>query len=241
MSMRNAAHLRAIEAVVDAFGAHSEHFVFVGGCVLGLYARPSGGPLQMTEDVDCISALVPWSLQAKILADLCQAGVLVPDEALMCRYRIPGAAVVVDVLSPEGFNVGGVNPWFARAVERAGQYAIGGSRRVRAVTPPYFLATKLVAFESRGPDAQSSKDAEDIVALAVEVSTLLDDVRAEAMSDDVARLWQRALGKYGLSAADIPDLVAWHLHRQDRAQEARVVQVITALVGGGPRGFLRGA
>jgi hypothetical protein len=63
MSMRNAAHLRAIQAVLAAFGEHAEHFVFVGGCVLGLYARPEGGPLRMTEDVDCISALVPWSFQ----------------------------------------------------------------------------------------------------------------------------------------------------------------------------------
>jgi predicted nucleotidyltransferase len=228
--MRNAAHLQAIQAVLAAFGEHAEHFVFVGGCVLGLYARPEGGPLRVTDDVDCISALVPWSLQAKILADLCQDGVLVPDEALLCRYRISGAAVVVDVLSPEGFNVGGVNPWFARATERARQYSIGEGRLIRAVTPPYFLATKLVAFENRGPDAQSSKDAEDIVALAVEVPTLLEEVRAEQMIDDVARLWRRVLDKYGLSTSDIPDLVAWHLHRKDHAQEARVIEVITSLV-----------
>lgn len=232
MLVRNAAHLRAIQAVLAALGAHADHLVFVGGCVLGLYARPSGGPLRMTEDVDCISALVPWSLQAKILADLCQAGVLIPDEAFTCRYKIPGQGVVVDVLSPEGFNVGGVNPWFARAVERAGKYPIGGGQLVRAVTPPYFLATKLVAFESRGPDAQSSKDAEDLVALAVEVSTLLDDVRAESMIDDVARLWRLALEKYGLTTADLPDLVAWHLHRRDRPQEARVVELLTRLATG---------
>jgi hypothetical protein len=52
------------------------------------------------------------------------------------------------------------------------------------------------------------------------------------MVDAVARLWQRALDKYGLSSSDIPDLVAWHLHRRDRAQEARVVLAITSLVGG---------
>ncbi len=235
--MRNAAHVQAIQAVLTAFGKHAEHFVFVGGCVLGLYARTEGGPLRVTDDVDCISALVPWILQQKILATLCEAGVLVPDEALSCRYRISGAAVVVDVLSPEGVNVGGVNPWFGRAVERAGQYSIGEGRVIRAVTPPYFLATKLVAFEDRGPDPMSSKDAEDIIALAVEVPTLLDEVRAEQMIDDIARLWQRVLGKYGLSTSDIPDLVAWHLHRKDHAQEARVVKVVTNLVGPGNPGF----
>lgn len=140
--------------------------------------KPAPAPLQ------AIDVLVMLKL-----ADLWQRGVLIPDEAFMCRYRIPGHGVVVDVLSPEGFNVGGVNPWFARTVERAAQDPIGEGRPVRAVTPPCFLATKLVAFASRGPDAQSSKDAEDIVALAVEPATLLDDVRTEAMIDDVARLW----------------------------------------------------
>jgi hypothetical protein len=218
-------------SVLTAFGKDAEHFVFVGGCVLGLYARTEGGPLRVTHDVDCISALVPWILQQKVLASLCETGVLVPDEALSCRYLISGAAVVVDVLSPEGENVGGVNPWFGRAVARAGQYGIGEGRLVRAVTPPYFLATKLVAFENRGPDAMSSKDAEDIIALAVEVPTLHDEVQAEQIVDDIASLWQRALTRYGLSRYDIPDLVAWHLHRNDHAHGARVIEAITSLVG----------
>jgi len=223
MSMRGAEHVRAIRAVVAAFGEHAEHFVFVGGCVLGLYARAEGPPLRATEDVDCISSLSPWGLQEKILADLCTAGVIAPDETLMCRYRIAGAAVVVDVLSPEGFNVGGVNPWFARAAARAARYSIGDGDAVRAVTPPYFLVTKLVAFADRGPDADSSKDAEDIVALAVEVPSLVDEVQAEGLRDDVAALWERVFDKYA----------EWHLDRRDGAQRDRVLGVLAHLAGAG--------
>jgi predicted nucleotidyltransferase len=233
MSVRGAEHVRAIRAVLAAFGEHADQLVFVGGCVLGLYARAEGPPLRMTEDVDCISSLSPWSRQAKILADLCYAGVIVPDEALMCRYRIAGAGVVVDVLSPDGFNVGGVNPWFARAAQRAGRYPIGEGGAVRAVTPPYFLATKLVAFEGRGPDAQSSKDAEDVVALAVEVPSLVDEVEAEGLREDVAGLWRRVLDKYRLARSDLPDLVAWHLDRRDAAHAARVVRALDHLAGAG--------
>jgi predicted nucleotidyltransferase len=231
--MRGEAHVRAIRAVVAAFGEQAEHFVFVGGCVLGLYARAEGPPLRLTEDVDCISSLSPWGLQAKILADLCQAGVIDPDEALMCRYRIVGAAVVVDVLSPEGFNVGGVNPWFARAVARAARYPVGEGDTVRAVTPPYFLATKLVAFVDRGPDWDSSKDAEDIVALAVEVPSLVDEVQAEGMRDDVAALWERVFDKYGFAPSDLADFLARHLHPQDGAHRDRVLGVLAHLAGAG--------
>ena len=204
--MRAAEHIRAIRAVLAAFGEQAEHFVFVGGCVLGLYARPEGPRLRLTEDVDCISSLSPWVLQDKILADMCHAGVIEPDESLQCRYRIAGTTVVVDVLSPEGFNVGGVNPWFARAAARAARYEIGEGDAVRAVTPPYFLVTKLVAFESRGPDPDSSKDAEDIVALVVEVPSLLEQVDEEGLRHDVAasmgarvrQVWAHPLGPGGV-------------------------------------------
>ncbi len=227
--MRGAEHIRAIRAVVAAFGERAEHFVFVGGCVLGFYARAEGPPLRMTEDVDCISSLSPWSAQAKILAELCEAGVIEPDESLSCRYRIVGAPVVVDVLSPEGFNVGGVNPWFARAAERAARYEIGDGDTVRAVTPPYFLVTKLVAFVDRGPDAQSSKDAEDIVALAVEVPSLVDEVQAEGLRKDVAALWERVFEKYGFARSDLADFVDWHLDRGDRPDRDRAIGMLSEL------------
>jgi hypothetical protein len=115
----------AIRAVLDAFGHDSRHFVFVGGCVLGLYARPGGAPLRATNDVDCISTLSPWVLQEKLLGDLCTRGALCPDPGVQCRYRTRGTQVDVDVLSPEGFNVGGVNPWFERAARHARQYDSG--------------------------------------------------------------------------------------------------------------------
>jgi predicted nucleotidyltransferase len=229
--MRNADHVEKIRAVVAAFGEHAEHFVFVGGCVLGLYARAEGAPLRMTEDVDCISSLSPWGLQAKILSDLCQAGVISPDESLPCRYRIAEETVVVDVLSPEGLNVGGVNPWFSRAAARAARYSIGEGESVRAVTPPYFLLTKLVAFVDRGPDPQLSKDAEDIVALAVEVPSLVEEVQVEGLCDDVAALWERVFDKYGLTRLDLADFVEWHLDRRDREHRDRVIGMLAHLAG----------
>jgi hypothetical protein len=117
--MRGEAQRAAIRAVLDAFGEDAHAFVFVGGCTLGLYARKTGAPLRVTKDVDCISTLSPWVLQEKRLAEMCRRGILRPDRELQCRYRIQGTEVDVDVLSPEGFNVGGVNPWFGEAAQRA--------------------------------------------------------------------------------------------------------------------------
>jgi len=232
VSLRGEAQRAAIRSVLDAFGPDSSPFVFVGGCILGLYARPMGAPLRATKDVDCISTLTPWVLQEKKLADMCGRGVLNPDPEVQCRYRIRGTEVDVDVLSPEGFNVGGVNPWFGRAAKAARPFDAGAGRTVMAVTPPYFLATKVVAFADRGPDPQSSKDVEDIVALTVEVDTLVAQVDAEGMRSDIAELWTGALKKYGLANDDVPDLVDWHLDRREAEHRVRAIDALVALVRG---------
>lgn len=227
--MRGEAHRAAIRAVLDAFGEDAKRFVFVGASTLGLYARPAGAALRATKDVDCISTLAPWVLQERKLADMCSRGILKPDPKVQCRYRILGADVEVDVLSPDGFNVGGVNPWFARAVERARRYDVGAGFSVMAVTPPYFLATKLVAFEIRGPDTQSSKDAEDIVTLLVEVDDIVAQVDREGMRGEIAQLWARVSAKYGIAERDLSDLVDWHLDRDDAGHGDRVVRALLVL------------
>ena len=205
MALRGEAHRAAILAVLDVFGEDARHFVFIGGCTLGLYARPEGAPLRATNDVDCISTLIPWVLQDKLLADMCSRGVLSPDPGLKCRYR------------------------------RARAYDLGEGRSAMALTPPYFLTTKLIAFEDRGPDARSSKDVEDIVALLVEVMDLVAQVDAEGVRADVAALWHRALVKYSRREDDLPDLVDWHLDSREANHRDAVIAALGALVAGNPK------
>jgi hypothetical protein len=162
---------------------------------------------------------------------MCTRGVLSPVKELACRYRIQGTRFDVDVLSPDGHNVGGVNPWFGRAAQRARPYNVGGGRMANAVTPPYFLATKLAAFKGRGPDVLSSKDLEDIVALAVEIEDLPRRVEQEGIRKEIGRLWWDALEHYRLQLDDLPDVVDGHLHRDDRAHRARVIDSLRELAG----------
>jgi hypothetical protein len=231
VALRGEEHRAAIRAVLSVFGADAAHFVFIGGCTLGLYAtaRPNGAPLRATKDVDCISTQTPWVLQEKTLARLCSAGRLSPDKAIQCRYHICGTELLVDVLSPDGANVGGVNPWFGPAAARAAAYDVGDGLMVKAISPPYFLATKLVAFESRGPDVQASVDCEDIVALTVEVEDLVALVDGEGIRAEIAALWRKVFEKYGFAIDDLSDVVDGHLDSRDRGHRARVVETLEAL------------
>jgi len=101
-----------------------------------------------------------------------------------------------------------------------------------ALTPPYFLTTKLVAFADRGPDARSSKDAEDIVTLLVEVPDLVDQVDAEGLRTEVTALGGRVLTKYSLRESDLPDLIDWHLDSREARHRDAVIAPLGALVGG---------
>jgi len=230
--LRGGEQRSAIALVLDVFGDEARHFVFVGGCVMGLYARPQGSPIRTTKDVDCVSTLVPWVLQQKTLAKLCEQGILRPDPEIQCRYRIKGTDVDVDVLSPEGLNVGGPNPWLQLGSQKAKPYVLEDGRSINALTPPYFLATKLVAFEDRGTDPQSSKDLEDIVAVAVEVPDLVEQVTAEVIAREIAALWEGAFQKHSLRLSDVPELVDWHLHRDDKDDRGRVITTLRKLASG---------
>jgi predicted nucleotidyltransferase len=228
--MRGQALRDAIRAVINTFGAESDAFVFVGACVLGLYARPEGPPLRATKDVDCISTVIPWVLQEKRLANLCSRGVLSPDREVQCRYRITGTDVDVDVLSPEGMNVGAANPWFGRAAKHAREYDLGDGRIVRAISPPYFLATKLIAFADRGEDALSSTDAEDLVAAIVEVTALKQDIESEGLAGELGTLLANALARHHVLVHDLEEFVEAHLDRRDRMHTGRVVGLLRGLL-----------
>jgi hypothetical protein len=168
--------------------------------------------------------------QEKLLADYCQRGVLTPNTDIQCRYRIVGTTVDVDVISPDGFNVGGTSVWLKRAAERAGRYEVEPGRTVRGATPAHFLATKLVALGDRADDVLSSKDAEDIVAVFVEIPSLIAEVQSEGIADELAELWSAALSKLALTGADLPDVVDAHLHREDRMHRDRVIRALQQLL-----------
>ncbi len=236
MLVRGDEFRRSIRVVLDAFGGAAGDFVIVGSCVLGLYARTSGSPLRATKDVDCISRRVPWSAQLAALAEMVTRGVLAPDPKLACRYAIRGTDVVVDVMSKDGANVP-TTAWFEAAAKNAREYDAGDGRKVAAVAPAYFLALKLEALHDRAVDL-FDKDAEDMVTLAVEVPTLVREVRAAGIASGVAALWARAFTKLRFSTRDLEDVVDAHLHRDDVAHRQRVVEALVALAvgdGGGER------
>jgi len=69
------------------------------------------------------------------------------------------------------------NEWYRLALVAAMPAGLPSGRTIRLVTPAYFLATKLAAFDGRGAgDYLASHDMEDIVAVLDGRPSIVDDV-----------------------------------------------------------------
>jgi predicted nucleotidyltransferase len=70
------------------------------------------------------------------------------------------------------------NEWYEPALADAAAVELPSGRRIRMVRGPYFLATKLAAFDDRGDgDYVMSHDLEDIVAVLDGRAEIVNEVR----------------------------------------------------------------
>ena len=84
--------------------------------------------------------------------------------APLCRWLIDG--MKLDVMPIEEKIFGFSNRWYRAAMYAAQEIELEPGLRIRALTPPYFVATKLEAFRGRGRgDFTSSHDLEDLLAV----------------------------------------------------------------------------
>ncbi len=102
------------------------------------------------------------------------------EQAPICRWL--GHGVILDVMPTEEKVLGFGNQWYQPALENAVRVDLPSGASIRLVTAPYFLMTKLSAFEGRGNgDYLMSHDIEDIIALLDGRAAIVEDVRAADM------------------------------------------------------------
>jgi hypothetical protein len=86
--------------------------------------------------------------------------------------------VVLDIMPTKPEILGFGNEWYQPALEAAKATALPSGRHIRMVTAPYFLATKLAAFDGRGKgDFVMSHDRKDVVAVVDGRPEIVDEVR----------------------------------------------------------------
>jgi hypothetical protein len=125
--------------------------VFVGGCTTGLFITDEGAAeVRPTFDVDVIAEITSYADYATFSERLRGLGFRedTSERAPLCRWLIDG--LKLDVMPIDEKILGFSNRWYREAMAAAQEIDLEPGLRIRVVTAPYFVATKLEAFRGRG-------------------------------------------------------------------------------------------
>ena len=160
-------NIEMIQIVAQAFKNFEESVVFVGGATVSLYLNLDvAEEVRPTEDVDVIVEITSTIEYSKLSEKLLKLK-FNPDTskgAPICRWKYLG--ITVDIMPVDKNILGFSNIYYKDAfnVYKTVNLPNGGS--INILPLPYFLLTKLEAFQNRGiDDPRFSKDLEDIIAI----------------------------------------------------------------------------
>ncbi len=186
-----------LELAADALGDLLAGVVFVGGATVTLWITdPGAPPVRPTIDVDVVVGVTSRRdfyefgsrLRARGFSEEQEAGVI-------CRWKHSGG-LVLDAMPSDPSILGFANHWQGAGIPKAVERDLPSGARIRALSPPYLLATKLEAFKGRaGGDFLASPDFGDIIALVdgreevvEEVGSASADVRGYLSAEVTAML-----------------------------------------------------
>ncbi len=179
-------NLEMLRIAIENLGELADEMVFVGGCTTGLLITDEGAAdVRATDDVDSIVEVTSYA-QYNTFAERLKAVDFredTRDGAPTCRW-VKGDTVL-DVMPLDEKVLGFTNIWYQPAIDEAEEHEILPGMTIKVISPPYFCATKLEAFDGRGAgDYLASHDLEDIITvidgraeIIEEISRAPEDVR----------------------------------------------------------------
>lgn len=171
-----------LELAAEILGPLVDDVVFVGGATVHLWVTEEAAPpVRATDDVDVICDVASYGAYQAFAERLRERGLQESmNEPVICRWRHRESGLAIDVM-PTAANVFGFgSQWYDLAVETAIEHTLESGTRIRAVSPPVMIATKLAAWRGRGRgDILASLDAHDIAVLIDGRPELVDELAAQ--------------------------------------------------------------
>jgi len=171
-------NVELLTRVAEALGELRERFVFVGGCATALLITdPAAPPVRATHDVDAVVAIVSLPEYHRLGDALRARGFSQTLAEGEPPYRWTLAGMKFDVMPTSETVLGFSNRWYEPAMRTAVTVRLQERLNIRLVTPAYFVATKLEAFEDRGrSDYLESHDLEDVLSVVDGRPEIVDEV-----------------------------------------------------------------
>lgn len=218
--MSNHINIVRIKAVSDALQELRNQVVFVGGATVSLYADRPVFEVRPTDDIDVIIEILNYSQRQKLEERLREIGFKNDIESgIVCRFQIQG--IIVDIMPTNDPSVGFRNMWYPKGYENAQVYELDGSKPIRILTAPYFIATKLEAFKNRGGgDGRWSHDFEDIVFVMENREKLWEELE---VCDDEVKSYLKTEFSALVNAPHIFEWLESHVERGDTSSQTNSI------------------
>jgi predicted nucleotidyltransferase len=192
-----------IKAVANALDALNEKVVFVGGATISLYPDKPVFEIRPTDDVDVIIEILNYNDRVALEEKLRSIGFSHDIESgVICRYKIQG--IIVDVMPTNDSSIGFTNLWYPEGFQNAIDYVIDNICKVKILSAPYFIATKLEAYKGRGEnDGRTSHDFEDIIYVLENRELIWEEINNSG--DNLKKYFREEFKKL----LDNPNLYEW--------------------------------
>lgn len=172
-------NLDTLMLAVEKLGKICDEMVFLGGSTTGLLITDQAlPPVRETKDVDVIVEVTTHAEYYQLSEKLKELGFKEDqsEDAPLCRWVMEG--VILDVMPTDSKILGFSNVWYPIAMKEAVEIELPNGNKIKIVTAPYFLATKLEAFYGRGNgDYLLSHDLEDLISVVDGRPEIIDEVR----------------------------------------------------------------
>ena len=217
-----------VRVAAERLGDLREDVAFLGGAVVGLLVTdPAARAPRPTHDVDVVVEVASRLEYNEVEQRLRSLGFENVMDGPVCRFH--HSDLVLDVMPTLEEVLGFGNEWYTAALEKSAWMELGGDMTGRIITAPYFLATKLAAFESPGREGHgdylASRDFEDIVTVVDGRPGVIEEVR---MAEPGLRAFLRDRMVEHAKSIYFEEGVAAHLDI-DTASQKRATKVVEQL------------
>ncbi len=179
-------NIEMLRLAVENLGDLKNELVFVGGCMTELLITDeAAAEPRQTKDVDTIVEAASYAEYNAFSEKLKAVGFRedTSEDAPLCRWV--KESTILDVMPLDEKTLGFTNSWYKSAMKTAEELEFLLNLTIKVVSPVYFCATKMEAFDGRGEgDYLASHDMEDIIALidgraeiVAEIANASSDVR----------------------------------------------------------------
>ena len=221
--------IAALEIVAGGLGELLDQMVFVGGAVTKLYMdSPAVAEPRPTDDVDCVISLAGRIAYAELEKELRSLGFThdTSTPTVVCRWNYCG--IIVDIMPSDPAILGFSNRWYVDGIKNACEKLLPSGRIIKIFPLPYFVASKLEAFNSRGnTDIRLDSDLEDIVLV---IDGSLEPLsKFMGIDPDLAKYLKSQFFTL-LSRGDFNDALIGFLEHEGKDRVTRMKEVFKSVV-----------